>query len=85
MSKGDKQRPTMVTYGKYIDNWEKAFGKDNVDRVLREVAENASESVYIPKGKDIKEIVKDIEEKSSVTLLNDNTLEAQLEKIKMES
>ena len=88
--KGDKPRPYSTSQEEFARKWEMAFGtqikdeidKDNVDRVLREVAENASESVYIPKGKNIKEIVKDIEEKNEVHLLNDNTLEAEIAKMK---
>ena len=50
--------------------------KDNADKILQRVAEDAAESVYIPKGRDIKEIAK------GITLLSDNTLEMTIEKIK---
>jgi len=88
MSKGSKPRPMTVSYREYVDKWEKVFGdktkKDRVDEVLKEVVERAAESVYIPKGRDIKEIVKNIEN-NKIHLLNDNTLEVEIAKMKMES
>ena len=99
MSKGDKQRPTTITYDEYIDNWEKAFGKKE-KRIFKieiedvdpeEIDEYLKDVVKQIKQEEDKKFVKNVEDalgresKSGVTLLNDNTLEAQLEKVKMES
>jgi hypothetical protein len=93
MSKGDKPRPMNVTYNEYVDNWEKAFGEKEKRIFKIEIGDIDSEEVdELVKniGKQIKgevdeEITEDAlgrESKSNMTLLNDNTLDAQLEKVK---
>ena len=91
--KGDKPRPYSTSQEEYARKWDKAFGKkekveDEADKVLKRAAEMASESVYIPIS--IEEISERIKEKNpcrdikidSVNLLNDNTLEAEIAKMK---
>jgi hypothetical protein len=85
MSKGSKPRPMTVSYKEYVNKWEKVFGdktkKDRVDEVLKEVAENAFESMIVPENLSIEEISERIK-KNNIELLNDRSLEYELERMK---
>jgi len=95
MSKGDKPRPMNVSQDEFEKRWEKAFGK-NDDEETKEMIEKYI-NVVSDKVKKMPTIVDNDgnvrmppedalgrESKSGVTLLNDNSLNVELEKMKME-
>lgn len=105
MSKGDKVRPMTVTYNEYVDNWDKAFGKEvciicggdedirdmTMDQVYRtggmynglacKKCRKVVDNKHIPNEWTLKSMEK-TEKGEGLTLLNDNSLEYQLERMK---
>lgn len=68
MSKGDKPRPMSVSYDEYGRKWDKIFG----DKCTKS---------HVPNEETLKSM-ENTEKGIGLTLLNDNTLDAEIEKMK---